>query len=64
MMTDVTRWSQAYLAELEQAAMALPADRRTELVAQISGHLDAERCAVRVGLAHDRLRFFGIAADV
>ena len=41
-MTDLTRWSDAYLAELEQAAMALPADRRADLLAQISSHLDAE----------------------
>jgi uncharacterized membrane protein len=42
MTIDTTRWSQAYLAELDRAAMALPADRRAELLAQISSHLDAE----------------------
>lgn len=42
MTIDTTRWSQAYLAELDAAATALPADRRAELRQQIQGHLDAE----------------------
>jgi hypothetical protein len=42
MMTDTTRWSQAYLAELDRAAAHLPADRRAELLEQIGAHLAAE----------------------
>ena len=45
MMTDVTRWGQAYLAELDRASLALPADRRAELREQIGSHLDAELAA-------------------
>jgi hypothetical protein len=42
MTTDVTRWSEAYLAELDRASLTLPADRRAELREQINAHLDAE----------------------
>ena len=42
MTTDTSQWRQAYMAELERSAMSLPADRRAELLEQISTHLDAE----------------------
>lgn len=42
MTTDVTRWSEAYLAELDRAALDLPAERRAELRDQIRAHLEAE----------------------
>lgn len=65
MMTDLTRWSEAYLAELEQAAMTLPADRRAELLAQISSHLDAELAgATSDAEARDVMRRLGDPSDV
>lgn len=65
MMTDVARWSQAYLAELGQAAMALPADRRAELLAQISSHLEAELAGASSDAeAREVMRRLGDPADV
>lgn len=46
MMTQTQPWRDAYLAGLEQAAVTLPPARRSELIAQISEHLDAELAGV------------------
>lgn len=42
MMTQPQTWRDAYLEELNRAAASLPPERRAELLAQISEHLDAE----------------------
>lgn len=35
-------WAQSYLDALDRASLVLPADRRAELLADVSTHLDAE----------------------
>lgn len=45
MNTQTRTWRDAYLAELEQAAATLPAERRSELLAQVRDHLDRELAA-------------------
>lgn len=41
-MTQTSRWAQAYLDELDRAAVSLPADRKAELLADVAAHLDEE----------------------
>jgi len=38
-MTAMNPWAASYVADLEAAAAALPADRRAELVAEVEAHL-------------------------
>jgi uncharacterized membrane protein len=42
MTTDTNPWAQAYLTDLDRAALTLPADRRAELREQITAHLADE----------------------
>lgn len=42
MTTDTNPWAQAYLTDLDRAAVTLPADRRAELHEQITAHLADE----------------------
>jgi uncharacterized membrane protein len=43
--SDADRLVDAYLDYLVKAAEPLPAERRTELVAEVSAHIDEERAA-------------------
>jgi hypothetical protein len=65
MTIDMTRWSEAYLAELDRASLALSADRRAELREQISGHLAVEVAGARPDeQARDLLQRLGDPADL
>lgn len=45
-MTETSRWGEAYLADLDQAAAGLPPDRRAELLTEVAGHLTTELATV------------------
>jgi uncharacterized membrane protein len=65
MMTQAQTWRDAYLEELKLAAASLPPERRAELLAQISEHLDTELAGVRdAEAAREVLQRLGEPGDV
>ncbi len=65
MTIDMTRWSEAYLAELDRASLALSPDRRAELREQISDHLAVELAGATTDeQARDVLERLGDPADL
>ena len=52
-MTALNPWAARYVADLDAAAAALPADRRAELVAEVEAHL---RHAMPATLTDDEAR--------